>query len=206
MSILYFLRSSDWGFQQLQGYDTSLNYFSHKNDFYSQSNMQTCCEKDRSIIDFWRTNKGASDVNGSDYSEFLYQTELLKIIESHNPADPLFLFYAPHVAHCPLQVPKEYYDKFDFMTDDEGLCSIQTVKDEHPIDPNHLDLKYRCRRQHAAMIMIMDEVVGNLTNALQKKASIKSNKASRIMKHGDDTGYPWISASKTEVLPSGYLT
>ena len=174
---LLLLRSSDWGFQQLQGYDTSLNYFSHKNDFYSQSNMQTCCEGDRSTIDFWRTNKGASDVNGSDYSEFLYQTELLNIIESHNPADPLFLFYAPHVAHCPLQVPKEYYDKFDFMTDDEGLCSIQTVQDEHPIDPNHLDLKYRCRRQHAAMIMIMDEVVGNLTNALQKKASIKSNKA-----------------------------
>lgn len=169
-----------------RGYDTSLNYFSHKNDFYSQSNMQTCCEGDRSIIDFWRTNKGASDVNGSDYSEFLYQTELLNIIESHNPADPLFLFYAPHVAHCPLQVPKEYYDKFDFMTDDEGLCSIQTVQDEHPIDPNHLDLKYRCRRQHAAMIMIMDEVVGNLTNALQKKGMWNNT----LMIFSSDNGGP----------------
>lgn len=47
--------------------------------------------------------------------------------------------------------------------------SQQTVKEEHPIDPAHLELKYQCRRQHAAMIMIMDEVVGNITKALQHK-------------------------------------
>jgi hypothetical protein len=37
-----------------------------------------------------------------------------------DPSTPLLVFYAPHVAHCPLQVPKEYYDKFSFMEDDEG--------------------------------------------------------------------------------------
>lgn len=169
-----------------RGYDTSLNYFSHKNDFYSQSNMQTCCEKDQSIIDFWRTTSGASDVNGTAYSEFLYQNELLRIIDLHNPEDPIFLFYAPHVAHCPLQVPKEYYDKFDFMSDDEGFCSKQTVKDEHPIDPEHLEMKYQCRRQHAAMIMIMDEVVGNLTNAMQKKGMWNNT----LMIFSSDNGGP----------------
>ena len=58
-----------------RGYDTSLNFFGHKNDFYSQSNIQTCCEEDQSIIDFWRTDRGASDANSTDYSEFLYQKD-----------------------------------------------------------------------------------------------------------------------------------
>eukprot|EP00913_Durusdinium_trenchii_P014136 g13268.t1 len=169
-----------------RGYDTSLNYFSHKNDFYSQANMQTCCEQDQSLIDFWRTDHGAADVNGTGYSEFLYQKELLSVIEQHDPVDPLFLFYAPHVAHCPLQVPQEYYEKFDFMADDEGLCSQQTVKEEHPIDPAHLELKYQCRRQHAAMIMIMDEVVGNITKALQHKNMWKDT----LMIFSSDNGGP----------------
>ena len=41
-----------------------------------------------------------------------------------DPSTPLLVFYAPHVAHCPLQVPKEYYDKFSFMEDDEGEKKI----------------------------------------------------------------------------------
>ncbi|CAJ1355173.1 unnamed protein product [Effrenium voratum] len=152
-----------------RGYDTSLNFFGHKNDFYSQSNIQTCCEEDQSIIDFWRTDRGASDANSTDYSEFLYEKELVGIVERHDPAVPLFLFYAPHVAHEPLQVPRAYYDKFNFMTDDESTCSRQTVKELHPIDPAHPNLEYKCRQQYAAMIMIMDEVVGNITGALKSK-------------------------------------
>ena len=57
------------------------------------------------------------------------------------------LFYAPHVAHCPLQVPKDVYDKFAFMSDDEGQCSAQTVKGVHSIDPHFPDLAYKCRQQ-----------------------------------------------------------
>jgi arylsulfatase I/J len=152
-----------------RGYDTSLHYFSHKNDFWSQANMQTCCESDQTIIDFWRTDHGASDVNNTDYSEFLFRNELVGIVEKHDAAKPLLLFYAPHVAHCPLQVPKEYYDKFAFMTNDEGQCSKQTVKSVHPIDPRYPDLEYKCRQQYHAMVMVMDEVVGNVTDALKKK-------------------------------------
>ena len=180
-----------------RGYQTSLNYFSHKNDFWSQANMQvrapvhvhkidcpparwppvtsdfvmqTCCEPDQTIIDFWHTDKGASDVNSTGYSEFLYRDELLGVIAKHTPADPLLVFYAPHVAHCPLQVPKAYYDKFAFMADDEGKCAAQTVKGLHDIDPHFPDLEYKCRQQYHAMVHVMDEVVGNITTALKAKA------------------------------------
>jgi arylsulfatase I/J len=134
--------------------------------------MQTCCEKDQTIIDFWHTDKGASDLNSTDYSEFLYQRELVGIIEQHNSSNadaPLMLFYAPHVAHCPLQVPKFYYDNFGFMSDDEGKCAQQTVKGVHTIDPHNPNLEYKCRQQYHAMVSIMDEVVGNLTAALVAK-------------------------------------
>ena len=45
---------------------------------------------------------------------------------SASQATPLLVFYAPHVAHCPLQVPKAYYDKFDFMGDD-GASSTRIL-------------------------------------------------------------------------------
>lgn len=147
-----------------RGYLTSLNYFSHKNDFWSQANMQTCCEPDQTIIDFWHTDHGASDVNSTGYSEFLYRDELVGIIQKHDPSTPLLVFYAPHVAHCPLQVPKEYYDKFSFMEDDEGKCSAQTVKGLHSIDPRYPDLEYKCRQQvsytlHVVCVLIVSYFV-----------------------------------------------
>ena len=81
-------------------------------------------------------------------SEWLYRDELVGIIKKHDPSTPLLTFYAPHVAHCPLQVPKEYYDKFSFMSDDEGKCAAQTVKGVHSIDPHYPDMQYKCRQQY----------------------------------------------------------
>ena len=161
-----------------RGYDTSLNYFSHKNDFWSQANMQTCCEADQTIIDFWHTDRGASDVNSTGYSEFLYRDELVGVVNKHDPATPLLVFYAPHVAHCPLQVPKEYYDKMGALMNpdapDEGKCSAQTVEGLHSIDPRFPDMEYKCRQQYHAMVHIMDEVVGNITAAFKTKVRTHS--------------------------------
>lgn len=91
------------------------------------------------------------------------------IIKQHDATTPLFLFYAPHVAHCPLQVPKDNYDRFGFMTNDENHCKAQTVNGTHTIDPHHPELEYKCRQQYHAMVDVMDEVVGNITFAMKAK-------------------------------------
>jgi len=159
-----------------RGYDTSLHYFSHANDYWDQtavqSTMDICCGKNyrhSRIVDFWRTDRGAADMNGTSYSEFLYQREILNIVEKHDTSVPLLLFYAPHVAHAPLQVPKEYYDQFGFMEDNQDQCKFGAIKAGRTIDPRYPDLPWKCRQQYHATVMVMDDVVGNVTNALKRK-------------------------------------
>lgn len=117
----------------------------------------------------------------------IFENAVSDIIRAHNPAVPLFLMYAPHLMHCPLSVPKEWYEKFDFVQDDESMC--------HGIDPwvpvpptpetapgngcnncstyvwpdQPRSLNTTCRRTYAAMINYLDTVVGNLTTLLKQK-------------------------------------
>ena len=39
----------------------------------------------------------------------------MEVVENHPPSSPLFLFWAPHIVHTPLQVPQHFLDKFAFM-------------------------------------------------------------------------------------------
>lgn len=72
--------------------------------------MQSGCLQ-YNLTDLWATDRPAYGQNGTGvYEEFLFRDTLLDIVEQHNTSQPLFLFYAPHVAHCPLQVPKEWFD------------------------------------------------------------------------------------------------
>jgi hypothetical protein len=73
------------------------------------------------------------------FSEFVLET-----VTKHDPTTPIFLFWAPHIVHSPLQVPKEYLDLFGFIPD------------------------WRRRRYHA-MVAYMDSKVGMLVNLLKQK-------------------------------------
>ena len=49
------------------------------------------------------------------YEDALLAQEAIRTIDAHDTSRPLFLFWAPHIVHAPLQVPQVYIDKFDFM-------------------------------------------------------------------------------------------
>lgn len=156
-----------------RGYDSSLHYFEHKNDFWNQSCMQsTCCDPDEhgfDLVDLWDTDRPAFNLNGTNYEEFIFMDRMKEIIQNHSSHhgsddnEPLFLFYAPHIAHCPLQVPKDYLDKFDFMEDDDAECQAQTGY-IYPPDEDALPPKFSCRKQYHAMVNLLDDLVGSLVH------------------------------------------
>ena len=49
------------------------------------------------------------------------------------------------------------------------------MKGLHSIDPDYPDLAYKCRQQYHAMVNIMDEVVGNITDAIKAKPGMWEN-------------------------------
>ena len=68
----------------------------------------------------------------------VYFQRLEKIVKSHDPQQPLFMYMAFQNVHSPVQAPQQYVDKYSFIKDD-------------------------LRRRYAGMVDILDEAVGNIT-------------------------------------------
>ena len=127
-----------------RGFESSFGYLNGVNDYYDETYER--CNK-TSIVDLWDTDKPATGVNGTGpdkYEEALFTERVFKVLDEHDATKPLFLFYAPHLIHSPLEVPHRYLDKFDFID-------------------------FEPRRAYHAMVKYMDDVMGNLTKALKDK-------------------------------------
>ncbi len=127
-----------------RGFDTSLCYNHHGNDYFNEVDGK-CGVTD--IVDFWDTGKPAHELNGTgedNYEEALFRDRVLGIINNHDIATPLFLYYAPHLVHDPYQVPDRYLAKFSFIDD-------------------------YYRRIYHAMLNYLDDVVGPVVDALKSR-------------------------------------
>jgi len=83
------------------------------------------------------------------YEDSIFEQHVLAAVEAHDPTDPFFLFWAPHIVHAPLQVPSEFYNKFNMITPtDRGGDS---------------------RQIYHAMVNFADTAVGNVTDLLKSK-------------------------------------
>ncbi|XP_078360451.1 arylsulfatase B-like [Oculina patagonica] len=94
------------------------------------------------ILDLHNNTEPVTDKRGV-YSARLYAEQAQNVILSHNSSSPLFLYLAFQNVHAPAQAPKEYLDKYHFIADKE-------------------------RRAYAAMVDIVDEAIGNVTQAMQQ--------------------------------------
>ena len=124
-----------------RGFDSSLGYFQGSNDYYTEVSGHCSGVP---MVDLWDTEKPASNMNGTEYEESLFKQRLLDIVTDHNANDPLFLYYGPHLLHTPLDVPDEYLEKFSFIDTDT-------------------------RRRYQAMLNYLDDVIGDLIDALKDK-------------------------------------
>jgi arylsulfatase I/J len=84
------------------------------------------------------------NTEGTAFEELLFTNRVVKIIDEHDPATPLFIYYAMHLLHSPLCVPAPYLQKFSFILDNED------------------------RKYVAAMVNYLDDVVGRIEDTLRE--------------------------------------
>lgn len=161
---------------QGRGFDTSLGYFDHENDYFNyrpQTPFNTSgfggpCPINASLRDLWDTDKPApgladgsaslfvhrisnsTGLTGFDNDVGTYEEEILfrratEIIQAHDTSTPLFLYYAFHIVHAPLEVTDEWLEKYAFIRDSST------------------------RQAYHAMVGYMDAVVGNVTSMLKAR-------------------------------------
>ena len=155
---------------QGRGYDTSLGYFHHANDYWT--------EHVGAYVDMWETDDPAYKLNGTqdgsqgtngtveDYEEFKFLRFVLDTIEAHDPSVPLFYNYDFHIVHEPLQVPLVYHKKFDFIQ----KSSVGDYCTGGSADPDARGKEPLCHRQtYQSMVNFMDGAIGNITSLLKRK-------------------------------------
>ena len=150
-----------------RGFAHSLISFEHMTDRWTQAiwpGGTACTLYDPTIKDLWADDGPARNLNGTAFQEDLHVSRLLSLIANASAAAPLFLYYAPHVAHYPLQVPEAALALFDFMSDDEGACNA-TVPYVFPAAGGQTQ-PYRCRAMEAALIHYLDAAIGTVVDAL----------------------------------------
>ncbi|XP_012941568.1 arylsulfatase B [Aplysia californica] len=87
---------------------------------------------------------GPAHNESGHYSGHLFTEKAIDVVQAHDPSKPLFMYLAYQSVHSPLQVPKPYERKYKHIKD-------------------------RNRRKYAGMVSVLDEGVGNLTQALKDK-------------------------------------
>ena len=171
-----------------RGFAEALVSFEHMTDRWTQRVFPggtACTLLDPTIVDLWDGDAPAVGLNGTGFSEDLHLARVLRALAgaAEPGAPPLLLYYAPHVAHYPLQVPKAYLDKFAFMGDDEGACNA-TVPYVYPgADPAQ---PLRCRAMEAALMALLDDAVGSAADALKASGLW----AETLMLFASDNGAP----------------
>jgi arylsulfatase A-like enzyme len=93
------------------------------------------------VIDWYRNDRVVKEPG---YVTQLWGADAVAQVEAHDVKTPLFMYLAFTAPHSPYQAPKEYLDKY-----------------QHIEDPT--------RRAYAAMVTCMDDEIGKVVAALEKK-------------------------------------
>lgn len=112
---------------------------------------------DAGVLDWFRNNK---PVHEKGYTTQLLGTDAVKYINSQTADKPFYLYLAFNAPHTPYQAPKEYIDRYPNIS-----------------DPT--------RRIYAGMVTCLDDEIGKVVAALDKKG-LRNNTV--IIFHSDNGG------------------
>lgn len=128
------------------------------------------------VVDWYRGN---DQVVEPGYDTVLFGDDAVRLINDQDPKTPLFLYLAFTAPHTPFQAPQEYLDRNAHIADES-------------------------RRAYAAMINAMDDQIGRVLEALEKR-NMREN--TLIVFHSDNGGtrsakFAGESAVKGELPPN----
>jgi arylsulfatase A-like enzyme len=112
---------------------------------------------EQGVLDWFRDNQ---PVKEEGYTTTLIGRDAARLIEAHDTSKPLYLYLTFNAPHTPYQAPKEYTDRY---------ASIA--------DPT--------RRTYAGMVACLDDEIGRVVAALDKK---KMRDNTLILFHSDNGG------------------
>jgi arylsulfatase A-like enzyme len=113
--------------------------------------------EEHGVLDWYRDNK---PVREKGYTTQLLGEDAVKYIHAQDPAKPFYLYLTFNAPHTPYQAPKEYIDRY------------QNIEDP-------------TRRIYAGMVSCLDDEIGRVVAALDKKG-IRDN--TLILFHSDNGG------------------
>lgn len=133
-------------------------------------------------LDYWTHKRnGGHDWHRDDkpnydkgYTTNLIGDESVRIIAEHDPKKPLFLYVPFNAPHAPLQAPDEYLAKYD-------------------------NIANKKRRAYAAMVSCMDDAVGRVVAALDKRGMRENT---LILFSSDNGGPESLGANNGELRGS----
>lgn len=180
-----------------RGFDWSLGYFGGQEDYYTHNvaaswpdgntstarlpgNMTKTCNMNGAckceIVDLWQsdpTSQGPAALSlTGEYSMFFYARRAVEIIEAQAAVATagtndtrMFMYFASQLVHDPHQVPQRFIDLYP-PTAAPGGCPASADNDTEAVAGGYCDC---CgRRVVLAMMSCLDEVVLNVTNALER--------------------------------------
>jgi arylsulfatase A-like enzyme len=109
------------------------------------------------VLDWYKDNEPLKE---EGYTTHLIGNQAVKLIEEHNAATPLYLYLTFNAPHTPYQAPQEYIDRYKNIE-----------------DPT--------RRTYAGMVACLDDEIGRVVAALEKKGMRKNT---LILFHSDNGG------------------
>ena len=113
--------------------------------------------KEHGVLDWYRDNEPLQE---EGYTTELLGNDAVRLIENHDPAKPLYLYLAFNAPHTPYQAPAEYIARYAGIPDST-------------------------RRIYAGMVSCLDDQIGRVVAALEKKG-MRDNTI--IIFHSDNGG------------------
>jgi len=160
-----------------RGFDSFFGYLHDSIDFWNQQlgaesiEVPGGCEAAMRAMnmsglatDLIRDDGPAKGENGTEWVDYLFLNESLKIINEHDTSAPLFLLHSFHTIHAPLNAPAELYVGDYAPPPCEGEDAMRTCFKRLG------SLVHDDRRSYAAMVTWTDTALGKMIDALKNKS------------------------------------